>query len=108
MTMRKLLAISIFCAGLLNLVQAQSKKDCSGFSVSTEISKNNPSDSFAMVTIEVKGSKEPVKCIFFQITGKLVSDDFDKKSFDRVAKGDYRMVVVTASGCREELQIRVE
>lgn len=108
MTMRKLLCATIFCAGLVGLLHAQPKSDCSGFTASSQIRKSNVSDSFSTVSINVEGTKESVKCIFFKLSGQLVTDDFDKKTFDRVSKGDYRMIVVTASGCRKELQIHIE
>lgn len=106
--MRKLLCATVFCAGFFGLLCAQPTIDCGGFTASSQIRKSNGSDSFSTVSINVEGTKESVKCIFFKLSGQLVTDDFDKKTFDRVAKGDYRMIVVTASGCRKELQIHIE
>lgn len=81
-------------------------KDCPVITISfTAIAKQPGLFSLEFI---VSGGKEPYKYVFYEESGKLVSEDFNQSSFGSVKAGNYQVTVIDRENCRETKSIQLK
>jgi hypothetical protein len=106
MGLLKFIFIATFSLALVTFSLAQVKEDCS--SLSAKVNKSFTEDSGNKIEIQVEGATAPVKYIFYDESGKLLSEDFDSKTIAKIEKGKYFCVVSDARPCRITVEFEIE
>ena len=81
-------------------------KDCPAITITYTTTAKQPG-LFSLEFI-VSGGKEPYKYIFYEESGKLVSEEFNQSSFSSVKAGNYQLTVIDSKNCRETKSIQLK
>jgi hypothetical protein len=60
------------------------------------------------VSVNVDGGKSPYKYIFYNISGDLMTEDFDNNSLSNLQKGIYYCMVTDKDKCRKTIEIEIQ
>jgi hypothetical protein len=100
--MRKLLLVSIFCAGFLGS-RGQLPSTCEDISVEYKIEVTISGKWDLKVT--ATGEKSPYKYILCYEDGNLVLNEFDSEFFSEINPGEYWLIVTTSNGCHKKVKV---
>lgn len=82
------------------------KDACTSFKVTvTTIPSEKPNNYEVRFTTE--GGKAPYRYIFYDLTGRLVSEAFGAGRYDNLKSGDYQCLAVDSGHCRQPLTIHL-
>ena len=102
----KFIFIATFSLAQVTFSLAQVKEDCSN--MSAKVNKTFTEDSGTKIEIQVEGSISPVKNIFYEESGKLLTEDFDSNTISKLEKGKYLCTVSDARPCRITVEFEIE
>lgn len=108
---------TIFCPVLLLLFSSfmaaaqterpNSPDNCPDFRVSVASEQDVNSKTYA-VRFTAEGGKAPYRYIFYDKTGKLVSEAFSAGAYKNVLSGDYQCLAVDSGPCKQHLTISLQ
>ena len=74
-------------------------------SISISYKATAKTDGMFSLEFSVNGGKGPYKFIFYEESGKLVSEEFNRSIFRSLKPGSYQLTVIDSRNCRETKSI---